>query len=64
MLRMMILPTALLTLTNCTPVGDFCEVWQGNKVFAKETARQMVRTNRAEVEGIAVENAYGNEHCD
>jgi len=63
MLRMMILPTAFLTLTSCVS-GDFCEVWQGYKTFDPTTATAMVETDRPDVEGIAVENAYGKKYCE
>ena len=56
----MILSTAFLM--GCD-VGDFCDVWQGPKVFAPETAAQIVKTDRDDAEGIKVENDYGAKHC-
>ena len=48
----------------CSPVaGDFCDVWQGPKRFDPVTAAQMVRTDREDVEGIRVENDYGEGVC-
>lgn len=61
---MMVLLTAFLGLSACAKPGDFCEVWQGSKIFAPETARLMVQTDRPDVEGIKVENTYGEKHCN
>jgi hypothetical protein len=47
----------------CSSPGDFCDVWQGPKLFDPETAAMMVRTDREDVEGIRVENDYGAGFC-
>lgn len=53
--------TAFLALSGCA--GDFCEVWQGPKLFERETAAAMVRTDRGTVERIRIEDDYGRQYC-
>ncbi len=60
----MISVTAFLILSSCDVPGDFCQVVKRPLIFAPETARQMVRTNRPEAEQIAVQNSYGAKHCE
>ena len=61
--RTLLTMTLLTALAMCSNPGDFCDVWQGTKSFDPETARQMVKTDRSDVEGIKVENDYGAKHC-
>ena len=63
MKRIPILLTACLALSGCAVPGDFCDVVPGPKVFARETAVAMVRTDRGATEQIAIENEYGARFC-
>ena len=53
--------TAFLGLSGCA--GDFCEVWQGPKLFAPETAKLMVQTDRSTVVKMRTEDDYGRKYC-
>lgn len=53
---------AFLTLAACDP-GDFCDVVDAEIVFAPETALEVVRTDRADAQRIAVQNEYGRKNC-
>lgn len=50
-------------VAGCTNPGDFCDVWQGEKIFAPATAAAIVETDRDDAVGIAVENEYGRRMC-
>ncbi|GAA4218695.1 putative small lipoprotein YifL [Sagittula marina] len=54
--------TLCLVLAGCGD-GDFCDVWQGPKSFHPDTAKQIVKTDRPDAEGIKVENDYGAANC-
>lgn len=54
---------ACLTIANCTPAGDFCEVVKGPLTFQPETAKQIVKTDRATAEQIETQNVYGDKVC-
>lgn len=62
MRRMTMLLGVFLSLASCS-AGDFCDVVPGPKLFAPETSAVMVRTDRPDVDQIAVENEYGRRHC-
>lgn len=50
-------------VAGCTSPGDFCDVWQGEKIFVPETAATIVETDRPDAVGIAIENEYGRLNC-
>ena len=54
----------LASLSGCGVPGDFCDVVRNPVEFQNETARQIVKTDRAEAEQIATQNEYGNRFCD
>ncbi|AUQ95957.1 hypothetical protein PhaeoP66_03215 [Phaeobacter inhibens] len=53
-----------LAVMSCVAPGDFCTVVKGPIEFEPETARAVVRTDRADAESIAVQNDYGRDRCD
>jgi|GEM_PF-5711087 len=63
MKRMMSCCAALLALSSCGP-REFCQVVPGPKVFAPQTSRAILATDRDTLRQIGVENEYGSRHCD
>ena len=55
----------LASLSACSEsvTGDFCQVVRGPIVFERETAAQIVKTDRAAAEAIQVQNSYGKSRC-
>ena len=64
MRMMMILLLASLSVSACTQPGNFCQVVKAPLSFDPSTAQQMVKTDRADVERITVQNTYGEQNCD
>lgn len=66
MKQVLFLTTILLTalaVSGCTQPGDFCDVYTSPLGFQKETAAQVVKTDRATAESIAVRNGYWSRRC-
>ena len=55
----------LIGLAGCssTLTGDFCDVVKSPITFERETAAQIVKTDRAAAEAINVQNRYGLLKC-
>lgn len=54
---------SLAALSGCV-AGDFCAVVKGPLNFTHETAAAVVASDRRTAEAIAVQNTYGQAHCD
>lgn len=50
-------------VSGCTAPGDFCEVVRGPIKFQRETAAQILVTDRAAAEAVKNQNDYGFLVC-
>jgi len=60
-----LLTISLVAISACaaSAPGDFCDVVPGELTFERDTAAQVVQTDRATAEQISAQNAYGRERC-
>lgn len=62
-IRNLLTASAVAGVSACAQPGDFCDVWPGPLRFERETAAQMVETDRAAVIIIDTLNRYGATRC-